>query len=130
MVVNELMPRAFIVVSYSQNPSGLELHWTSVADPDPDLNKFSTKFLLEIFWRKYALKSLFMNQKVKQQRFLKYLWFFLLRPGSGSARRRQDPDPTIKVWIRPDPDTGKRHRPIPGCELMNQKYEIFQGMDY
>jgi hypothetical protein len=43
-------------------------------DPDPDLNKFSDKFLLEFVLRKYALKSIFLTQKVKKQRFLKYLW--------------------------------------------------------
>jgi hypothetical protein len=51
-----------------------------------------------------------MNQKVKQQRFLKYLWLLnilkklryghLLGPGSGSCPRRPDPDPTKKVRIR------------------------------
>jgi hypothetical protein len=49
-----------------------------------------------------------MDQKVKQHRFIKYLWLFhtpkklmqshLLRPGSGSGSgsspRRPDPDPT------------------------------------
>jgi hypothetical protein len=36
-------------------------------DPDPDLNKFSVKFLLEFFvWRKLALKSIFMIQKVRK----------------------------------------------------------------
>jgi hypothetical protein len=55
-----------------------------------------------------------MDQKVKQHRFLKYLWLLhkpkkliqshLLRPGSGSGPRRPDPDPTKKVRIRPDPD--------------------------
>jgi hypothetical protein len=53
-----------------------------------------------------------MNQKVKQQRFLKYLWLLnilkklryghLLGSGScsGSGPRRPDPDPTKKVRIR------------------------------
>jgi hypothetical protein len=55
-----------------------------------------------------------LDQKVKQHRFLKYLWLLntpkkciqshLLRPGSGSGPRRSDPDPTKKVRIRPDPD--------------------------
>jgi hypothetical protein len=59
-----------------------------------------------------------MNQKVKQQRFLKYLWLliilkklrYLLGPGSGSCSgsgsgpRRPDPEATKKVRIRPDPD--------------------------
>jgi hypothetical protein len=49
-----------------------------------------------------------MDQKVKQHRFLMYLWLFhtpkkliqsnLLRPGSGSGPKR--PDPTKKVRIR------------------------------
>jgi hypothetical protein len=55
-----------------------------------------------------------MNQKVKYQKFLKYLWLLhtpkkltygqLLRQGSGSGPRRPNPDPTKKVRIRPDPD--------------------------
>jgi hypothetical protein len=36
-------------------------------DPDPDLNKFWAKFL--------AINSIFMNQKVMPQKFLKYLWY-------------------------------------------------------
>jgi hypothetical protein len=73
--------------------------------PDPDLtfenvqiltlNKFSTNFLLDIFiCDRYALKSIFMNQKVKQQGFLRFLcllhtpkrlrYAHLVRPGSGS----------------------------------------------
>jgi hypothetical protein len=53
-----------------------------------------------------------MNQKVEQQKFLKYLWLLhtpkklilghLLMPGSGSDPRR--PDPTKRVRIRTDPD--------------------------
>jgi hypothetical protein len=44
-------------------------------DPDPDPNNFLDKFLQKIFfWRKYALKSTVMTQKVEKQRFLKYLW--------------------------------------------------------
>jgi hypothetical protein len=46
----------------------------SVSDPDPDLNTFSANFFRRFFWWKYVPKSIFMNQKVKQQRFLKY-WF-------------------------------------------------------
>jgi hypothetical protein len=42
-------------------------------DPDPHLNKGSAKFLLLIFLRKYALKSIVMTQKVKKHRFLEYL---------------------------------------------------------
>jgi hypothetical protein len=33
---------------------------------------FRSSFFWKYFCRKYALKSLFMNQKVKKQRFLKY----------------------------------------------------------
>jgi hypothetical protein len=64
---------------------------TSVMDPDdfrPDqtfenvrfririltLIKFRTSFFWKFFWPKYALKSIFMNQTVRQIRFLKYLW--------------------------------------------------------
>jgi hypothetical protein len=55
-------------------------------DPDPDptfknvriltLINFRLTFCRKIFffW-KYALKSIFMDQKVQQRRFLKYLWF-------------------------------------------------------
>jgi hypothetical protein len=66
-----------------------------------------------------------MNQKVKQQRFLIYLWLLnilkkltyghLLGPGSGSGsgsgprRPDPDPDPTKKVRIRPDPDPDPQH---------------------
>jgi hypothetical protein len=70
-------------------------------DPDPDHNKFSANFFLKFFLWKYALKSIFMNQKVKQQRFLKYLWLLnilkklryghLLGPGSGSDQKGPDP---------------------------------------
>jgi hypothetical protein len=104
---------------------------TSVADPDkfwPDpeptfenvririlpLINFRPNSFKNFFWWKYALKTIFMNQKVKQPRFLKYLWLLniltklryghLLGPGSGSGPRRPDPDPTKKVRIRPDPD--------------------------
>jgi hypothetical protein len=69
--------------------------------PDPDPNKFSDIFFLKKF----------MNQKVKQQRFLKYLWLLnilkkfiycnFLGPGSGSGSDPRHPDPTKKVWIRP-----------------------------
>jgi hypothetical protein len=45
-----------------------------VLDPEPDLNKFSAKFLLEIF-AEICSKRYFHDKKVKQQRFLKYLWF-------------------------------------------------------
>jgi hypothetical protein len=41
-------------------------------DPDPGLNKFSDNFFWNLFWPKYALESIFVNQKVKQQRFLMY----------------------------------------------------------
>jgi hypothetical protein len=62
---------------------GTGTNTASVADPDdflpdpdsgPDPNKTSDKFPQEIFCPKYALKSIFMNQKVKQKRFLKYFW--------------------------------------------------------
>jgi hypothetical protein len=66
---------------------------SSVADPDPYLYKFSDKLLQKFFLPKYALKSIFLNQKVKQRVILKYLWLLhtpkkliqghLLRPGSG-----------------------------------------------
>jgi hypothetical protein len=36
--------------------------------PDPDLSKFLTMFILEFFF-KFALQSIFMKQKVMQQRF-------------------------------------------------------------
>jgi hypothetical protein len=68
-----------------------------------------------------------MNQKVKQLRFLEYLWLLnilkklrfghLLGPGSGSGPRRPDPDPTKKVRIRPDPDP--QH-----CRLLTRGYII------
>jgi hypothetical protein len=45
-----------------------------VPDPDHDHNKFSARFLKTFFLRKYAQKSTFMNKKVKQYKFLKYLW--------------------------------------------------------
>jgi hypothetical protein len=57
-----------------------------------------------------------MNQKGKQEAFLKYryLWLLhiqkklilghLLRLGSGSGPRRPDPGPTKKVQIQPDPE--------------------------
>jgi hypothetical protein len=49
-----------------------------------------------------------MNQKIKQQGFLKYLWLLQIQKkvkiGSGSGPRRPDPDPAKKVQIRPDPD--------------------------
>jgi hypothetical protein len=63
--------------------------------PDPDIYKFSVNFYRNFFlYMKICSKKYFMNQKVKQQRFL-YLWLLhipknlekdnLLRPGSGSA---------------------------------------------
>jgi hypothetical protein len=65
----------------------------------------SAKFLQKIFFDgKYALKSIFMDQKVKQQRSLKYLWLLgtaekFIGPGSGSCPRRPDPDLIKKVRI-------------------------------
>jgi hypothetical protein len=92
----------------------------SVADPDdfwpdPDpifenvriqiltLINLRPTFFWTLFWWKYALKSTFMDQKVKQHWFLKYLWLLhtpkkliqshLSRSGSrsGSGPRRPDP---------------------------------------
>jgi hypothetical protein len=37
------------------------------------LTKFRPNFFWKLFWRKYALKSIFMKLKVTQLRFLKYL---------------------------------------------------------
>jgi hypothetical protein len=78
-----------------------------VPDTDPDMNKFSDKFRLEIFLAEICSKSIFMNQKVMQQRLLKYCTVFmafthtkkicigfLLRPGSKTGLRRLDPNPT------------------------------------
>jgi hypothetical protein len=43
-------------------------------DPVPDLNKILDKLRLEIFLIKICSKSIVTNPKVKQQRFLKFLW--------------------------------------------------------
>jgi hypothetical protein len=43
---------------------------------DPDLNKFSAKFIREIFLADICSKSIVWIQKVKKQRFQKYLWLF------------------------------------------------------
>jgi hypothetical protein len=51
-------------------------------DPDPTFENvriltyinFRTNFFRNFVWPKYALKSIFMNQKVKQQVILKFLW--------------------------------------------------------
>jgi hypothetical protein len=43
-------------------------------DPESYLKNFRSSFFWNFFCRKYALKSIFMNQKVKQQKFLRYLW--------------------------------------------------------
>jgi hypothetical protein len=45
-------------------------------DLDPDLNYFLANFLMEIFLQKYVLKSIFINQKVKQQGFLQCFFTF------------------------------------------------------
>jgi hypothetical protein len=105
-------------------------------DPDPDLNKISANFLLEIFLAEICFKKYIINQKVKQHRFLKYFRLFhtrkkliyshLLRPesGPGSDPRRpdQDPVPDVRNRIRsqtsgsgsdqkgPDPDPTKKFR--------------------
>jgi hypothetical protein len=95
-------------------------------DPDPTfenvpirfririLYKFSDKLLHNFFWPKYALKSIFMNQKVKQQVILKYLWLLytpkklilswsfinaririrIRSQTSGSGSDQKGPDPT------------------------------------
>jgi hypothetical protein len=62
-----------------------------------------------------------MNEKVKKQRFLEYLWLLLtpkkfikghlLRPGSGSGPRR--PDPNKKARIRPKRSGSDQKRPDP-----------------
>jgi hypothetical protein len=66
------------------------------------------------FWGggKYALKSIFMTQKVKKQRLIEYSWLLhtpkklmkghLLGLGSESGPRRPDPALTKKVRIRQD----------------------------
>jgi hypothetical protein len=50
------------------------LNFLKHLDPDLDLNKFSAKLLLKFFWQKYAQKIIVMTQKVRKQRFLKYVW--------------------------------------------------------
>jgi hypothetical protein len=87
-----------------------------VPDPDPDPNKFSANLFLKFFLLNYALKSIFMNQKDKQQRFLKYLWLLKIQKkveiwsfiraririrsqtsGSGSDQKGQDPQHCSKL---------------------------------
>jgi hypothetical protein len=109
-ILQSCRSRRFLTGSGSGFWKNLDMESVLVPDLYPDLNIFSAKFLLEIFVWKYALKRIFINQKVKQQRFLKYLWLLLtpnklilvhlLRPGSGSGPRRLDPDPSKKVQIR------------------------------
>jgi hypothetical protein len=96
--------------------SGSDFQKRPDSNPDPDLNKFSAKFLLTNFLK-------VMTQKVKKQRFLKNLWRIhnkkvdigpfikariRIRP-KRSGSDQKDPDPTKKVRIRPDPDPVPQH---------------------
>jgi hypothetical protein len=68
---------------------------------EPDPNKFSVKVLLDISLMKLCFKKFIHDQKVKQQGFLRVLWFLLtpkrlnyghlLRQGSGSDQKGPDP---------------------------------------
>jgi hypothetical protein len=53
-----------------QEPAG-SIVVRSFADPDPDSDLNAVKVSSGNFKRKYDLKSIFMKQKVKQQRFSK-----------------------------------------------------------
>jgi hypothetical protein len=59
-----------------------------------------------MFRRKYAPKSIFMNQKVEQRRFIKY---YGLYPDTHTKKvdiGYEDPDlvPDVRIRIRKDPD--------------------------
>jgi hypothetical protein len=83
----------------------------SVADrvpkPDPDPYKFSANFFSEIFLIKYALKSIFMDQKVKQYKFFLSIYGFYTHQKSWYRviYLGQDPDPDpvpdVRIQIRP-----------------------------
>jgi hypothetical protein len=70
-VIKWLQMKTFFYVSHEKarflTGSGSDFRKRPDLDPvpDPDLNKFSVKFLLEICSRKFALKSVIMTQKVK-----------------------------------------------------------------
>jgi hypothetical protein len=84
-----------------------------------------------------------MNQKVKQQRFLKYLWLLnVLKKltyghllglgsgsgsGSGSGPRRPDPDPTKKVRIRPDADPQRWYKLQNRTKNTNIAYSVLSS---
>jgi hypothetical protein len=66
--------------------------------PDPDLYKLSAKFLLEIFLAEKCSKKYIHEPKAEQQIFVQYLWLLF------TLKKVQDPNPSKKVRIRPNPD--------------------------
>jgi hypothetical protein len=75
---------------------------------DPDLNKFSVNILAGNLLIKNSLKSIFMNQKVKQPRLLKYLGFFHTHTKKveiGSFIKAR-----IRIWNRPKSTRSDRIR--------------------
>jgi hypothetical protein len=89
-------------------------------DPDPDLNNISAKLLLEIFGRKYALKSIFMNQKVENQIFLNYLSLLHTKKVDIGALITA----RIRIWIRPKRSGSDRIRICNTCAVYCVPFEF------
>jgi hypothetical protein len=63
-------------------------------DPNPNRNKYSVKFLLETFWRKYALKTIVMVQKF----FIRKITETIVTVSRGGDRLQDsesEPTPTL-----------------------------------